>query len=1255
MDKITQLENSLKSINQARFQTLVSHLLYLQGNKFLGAPGAVVGKEKTSKGSPDAFFINDDKYIFVECTTQEKLGKSKSFFEKLSKDIEHCFDDKKTKIEKEKIDKVVLACTEKITPEEDKSLREKVKSYNNETKFEILNIQNLPFIIFEFPRLAEEYLGVVLIKGEIFTLDEFLVKTTKGLQPALTNEFIGREEELKKCIEVLSRSDRMLISGGAGVGKSKLAVKILEELAKEGFNPIVIQSSAIPLWDDLIHLFQSGKSYIVLFDDANKSIQNLNYLLSIVDKPKAYTLKVIITSRDYIKKQVVNSLESYSYEEIVLSEFKDEDIEKIILKDLPNLKYYLDIKRSIIELAKGNARVALMATHSVVPGAETNYLSSPVLLYEEYFKKIEAEIGVFNNPIILKSLAITSFFGLLDRNNEELKATLESNFDIDWNDLWSAIMELNACEILDVYSNEIVKVSDQVLATYSFYKCFIDDKSAVINYAKWIETFIQKYPSRISSTLVDVNNTFAYTHVRELVIPHLNQVVINIDSEDKLYSFYTLFWFYKGRECLLYLKKWIANLADEQAVEVLKFTFVHNDHTTASQYFALIKNFWNYSNELLKPSIEIILELLQKQPSRLSEVLKFMKEDFKYKLRDRDEGYVRQNILINVLLDTNLSDSKKLYANGIFLNVVEDLLGWHYTESGPFKGKALTIYNFDLYKSDELIKLRQRILNGVYDLFEFNNEQIQKILRQIVYPGGEIDNTIYLEELPIYEKIISQKLDERKYAHCEFVKELSKHFESAGAKVHSNWNTFINSNVMKLSQFLSPDWEIRDDKSIEELEQEKRDEFDKFIVENDWKNIEELLYSISELYGQKSEAWHIEYATSDIYVSIAKKGSKEFADALRLFFSGKVMFSLGHAPIIFALQNNILSGKEILNIMHMYDFSNKNYWISSLSAMLPKEQVNDLFLTNLIKVFAEPDKNVYTYNILDYKKYSDVFEVYKHENKELSEHNVITYLSSLILKKTNKQRYAFGYHFCVKCAPYFKDNIELFKEIYLAQKDIDTNFDHDGKELEEVLKLDSNLFIQIIEKKVSEHRTRYYMLRDLRLDYVWTLPDYEEIIEKSMNLVIKKESVFSNMEHTAVGLFTFRTPSLELKEKAITLLSKYLEKNSFDKQSVLTVLNIVMHKFDKDFVLFLRKLLLLNNDFELFKRIHLSKGGMISTGRVPSIQLSIDLYTDIITMINELPDTLSYTEHIDYLEKSIVWSKKEIEQEQKREFMEEHY
>src|SRR5690606_8856227 len=311
------------------------------------------------------------------------------------------------------------------------------------------------------------------------------------------------------------------------------------------------------------------------------------------------------------------------YKEFNIPEFKDEEIGKIIVAALPNLQYHSDIKRKIVDLAKGNARVALMATYSVTPDSETNYLSSPILLYEKYFKKISEEIGIFNNPIILKSLAIVSFFGVLDRNNEELKTILSNKFDIDWNDLWTAIMELHNSEILDVYSNEIVKVSDQVLATYAFYKCFIDDKSAVINYTEWVATFIEKFSNRIRATLIDVNNTFVYYHVRDLVLPHLNEVIKQIKSDEELYAFYNLFWFYKSRDCLLYLKKWIENLLQEEYPETLKFSYVHNDHTYATKYFELLKSFWNHPNELFKPSLELTLALLNKQPSRLPEILKF--------------------------------------------------------------------------------------------------------------------------------------------------------------------------------------------------------------------------------------------------------------------------------------------------------------------------------------------------------------------------------------------------------------------------------------------------------------------------------------------------------------------------------------------------------------------------------------------------------------------------------------------------------
>ena len=474
MKLIAQIENALKAIDQARFQNLINHLLVLQGNKFVGAPGATVGKEKTSKGTPDSFFVNNSKYTFVECTTKEKVGESKSLLKKLSNDIDHCFNEEITSVRRHFVERVVLACNDKINTEEYEILKNKVRFYNPEAQLEVFNIQNLSILLYELPKLAEEYLDIPILKGDIFPLYDFLEKTKKSLQPSLTNEFIGRDEELANCIKFLDKYDVLLFSGGAGVGKSKLAVKILEELSKENYAPFVIQAPTVSLWDDYVHLFLPGRRYVILFDDANKSIVNLNYLLGKIFSSQLYTAKIIITSRDYVKNEVLKLLENYQYKEIKLPVFKDEEVKKLIYAALPRLTNYRDISQKIIDLAKGNARIALMATYSLTPESDTKYLSSPVLLYEKYFSKISMEIQTFQNPTVLKSLAIVSFFGFLEKNNEVLKVILEDDFGIDWDDLWLAITELHNSEIIDVHADETAKVSDQVLALYAFYVCFID-------------------------------------------------------------------------------------------------------------------------------------------------------------------------------------------------------------------------------------------------------------------------------------------------------------------------------------------------------------------------------------------------------------------------------------------------------------------------------------------------------------------------------------------------------------------------------------------------------------------------------------------------------------------------------------------------------------------------------------------------------------------------------------------------------------
>ncbi|CAD0005535.1 hypothetical protein FLAT13_02824 [Flavobacterium salmonis] len=76
----------------------------------------------------------------------------------------------------------------------------------------------------------------------------------------------------------------------------------------------------------------------------------------------------------------------------------------------------------------------------------------------------------------------------------------------------------------------------------------------------------------------------------------------------------------------------------------------------------------------------------------------------------------------------------------------------------------------------------------------------------------------------------------------------------------------------------------------------------------------------------------------------------------------------------------------------------------------------------------------------------------------------------------------------------------------------------------------------------------------------------------------------------------------------------------------------------------------LNKDIELFKYIWLETSSVTTGSRVPYIQKEIDFCGEIASMVKVLPNLLDYTDHIKYLEQKIIWLKKDIENEQKRDF-----
>jgi len=109
MSKLTEIENALKAIEQAKFQRLCDNYLFYKGYEDVKSFGTVMGKDKTRKGTPDSYAKNESgNYVFIEYTTKEKIEGHRSFYEKLESDIIECIKTEKTGIEHENLDKIIL-------------------------------------------------------------------------------------------------------------------------------------------------------------------------------------------------------------------------------------------------------------------------------------------------------------------------------------------------------------------------------------------------------------------------------------------------------------------------------------------------------------------------------------------------------------------------------------------------------------------------------------------------------------------------------------------------------------------------------------------------------------------------------------------------------------------------------------------------------------------------------------------------------------------------------------------------------------------------------------------------------------------------------------------------------------------------------------------------------------------------------------------------------------------------------------------
>lgn len=506
MTRLQAVEKALTEINDAVFQELCDAFLALRDKDYTAfvRNGSQVGKQKSIKGTPDSFkLLPNGKYIFIEHTTNISNKK------KLEIDIKKCLDYKKTKIPISKIAKIILCANFRLLPNEVEKINVLVKGKKIGLRYYWIDELAIE-LLYNHRDLLKQYLGLPFDTGQIVSMAKFVDeynKTAHSIATPLDNEFVHREKELSEFLVQLNSSDFIILTGAPGVGKTKLALEGISSFLKtnKDYTAYSLSYKNAPLLEDLCQYFDEKNNYLLFVDDANR-IDAFNQVIGFFKVERKGKLKIIVTVRDYAYGEVADRCLDLKTSNIQLKKLNDEQITDILKSDSFRI-YNSNYQREILRIADGNPRLAIMAAKLAIQEQDLAALSDVTQLFEQYFVRFLSDnINIYKKEN-LKTLGLISFFYTVPYKDKEKCEIILSKFGAEYGEFIDAIDTLNKIETVEIRF-DYVKISEQNLATYFFYKAFIKDE--FLSFNTLLENYYDQNIGRFKDTIIAANNTFGY-------------------------------------------------------------------------------------------------------------------------------------------------------------------------------------------------------------------------------------------------------------------------------------------------------------------------------------------------------------------------------------------------------------------------------------------------------------------------------------------------------------------------------------------------------------------------------------------------------------------------------------------------------------------------------------------------------------------------------------------------------------------------
>lgn len=1253
MTVANRIRSRLLELEGGKFQRLCEDWLHRQGYENVNAIGMMQSTDRVTKGTPDCLFIQTDGYyVFSEYTVQkDRLA------EKLEDDINKCFNEQKTGIKNEQISEIIICYLWNLTTHEINHLRSLCHRRNVELRLNgldsiSLSIQN------RYPVLSEQHLGLSLDTGQLLTVNDFISRYGKNnLTTPIDNKILFQDNAIDYGVEQLNQGGLLLVSGRAGVGKTLFSINLAKTMQKN--NPALkvyclFDKGADFIRDITAHFSEPG-DYLIFVDDANRLDSRFDYILHYLnDNDENRTFRIVATVRDYARDSVIAKASKFTeVKEQIIPPLTDEQVKELTVElfDIKNSEY----QQRILEISGGNARLAMMASRVAVDTNQIESIQNVASLYDDYFGQNENIKEVVENEKLMKAACYISFFRNIDKLNDSHMTWLQNSFGITPEEFWVYVEVLHEKELVDLYEDEVVKVSDQVLSTYIFYLSVFEKK--IISFSLIVNDFYPEFKRTIVDSLNPVISAFDHKKIVSEIRSEVRGIFQEISNSDEIKNsieFLNSFWFALPTETLVFAKSIITempNIADSWEHAVFE-----EAKADASEYslVSLLSNFRNYGVDEFRISFDLLLQYLSKNKESLGFVIKTLTEKYSFKSDDMRYGYYVQAHLVDTLVERIENGDNYLFSR-LFIALAKSLLKVEHREHRWGRGDTISIVTFRLSPDEYLNPIRQKVLKNLSMLMclpnykEFVQDFFQEFISRLRFEGKEMA----VADMPYITEFFVANMDPTDTSHCLIMQDFCEHLDVLEIEYPTKWKGGFNNSCIELSKLLL------EDRLERRMLQMGYDEYNQYRYQcfidyfsslnaEEFSNFMNQCVCLHDSLSGRERDYLLKRGIEMSLKAIAECHSELLREIVSSYIDYDDRFNIHPGSLICSLFNTFES-IDVWNLINTKTFRWKKYWCSYYFSMLPEDSVNKEEAQSLLKHLNETPSNELPYGLDFLSKYQSV-------DKEIYA-KVVTLLVEKSKEDTNYasplgQLFTSNSKLFDNWFNVFKFDIRLVFNAYLAVFKHERYLDYNGEALDILTQIDANFLNEIVDCIYETERWPDENTNMPELDFLWERDNYIDVLEQYGKYVYHKEkNAYGFGGNIFSKLFLKETGKNEAEELTIKKKNfiKFTVESNIDEIEYIAFIFMVASRLGE---VFRREILSIflkhNKKIDDFKKLeHEPNSRTWSGSLVPILEQEKNYLVTLLPLLN----SVELLEHRSHIEQRIEYKLRSIESEKKRDFL----